>query len=295
MRKLLVLALGFALTSVSAHAFDLGKGLGDVLKNIPLGKDNGKPAVQNNATDSPLSLIQAVNSKEFSQEEEIKIGSEIAGNLLGAAPLVKDRGLQQYVNQVGRWVVNQTERKDLIWYFGVIESEDVNAFSAPGGYVLITKGLYLKLKSEAQLAGVLAHEIGHILKSHHLKIMQQSQMIGGISQLVSAKASQGNGLIKNLIGSGAEICARGLDKDAEFEADRIGVVLTTRSGYDPYGLADVLQTIGHIAKTDSSVSLLFKTHPAPEDRMARLGDAVGDKLDVFTNGKTLENRLYPLK
>ena len=101
--------------------------------------------------------------------------------------------------------------------------------------------------------------------------------------------------MKNLIGNGAEICARGLDKDAEFEADRIGVVLAARAGYDVYGLPEVLQEIGHVAKDDSSVALLFKTHPAPDERLLKLGDAIGNRLDNVTDGKTLETRLYKLK
>lgn len=287
---LLLLAIA---TPTQAFDLDIGSGLGDVLKNLPIGKD--KSTKQENNADGALGLVQAVNFKEFSQEEEIKIGTEISGNLLGAAPLVKNPALQQYVNQVGRWVASQSERKDLTWYFGVIESEDINAFSAPGGYVLITKGLYRKLGSEAQLAGVLAHEIGHIIKKHHLKVMQKSQLIGSASKLVGNQAAQGNGFIKNLIGSGAEICARGLDKDAEFEADRIGIVLTSRAGYDAYGLVDVLQEIGHVPSNDSSVALLFKTHPAPDERLAKLGDAVGDRLDTISDGKTLETRFYRLK
>jgi len=88
------------------------------------------------------------NWKNPSKEEEISLGREIAGNLLGAAPLVKDAALQKYVNSVGRWVASQSERPDLPWRFGVIESEDINAFAAPGGYIMITKGLYRKLTNE---------------------------------------------------------------------------------------------------------------------------------------------------
>ena len=97
------------------------------------------------------------------------------------------------------------------------------------------------------------------------------------------------------IGSGAEISARSLDKSAEYEADRLGVSYATRAGYEPFGLADVLQTLGQTSKNDGSVALLFKTHPLPEDRLTALGDAVGSKLDNVKNGKTLEKRFYVLK
>ena len=237
----------------------------------------------------------AINLKKPSREEEIKIGREITGNLLGAAPLVKDEALQKYVNQVGRWVASQSDRADLPWHFGVIESEDLNAFAAPGGYVLITKGLYRKLNNEAELAGVLAHEIGHVTRKHHLKLLQKTQLLSMGAGLLSGKLGKENQTVQKLIGSGAEICARGLDKDAEFEADRIGVVLTARAGYDPYGLPEVLQVIGNSGKNDGRVALLFKTHPHPDDRLATLGDAIGNRLDSVKDGKLLAERFYRLK
>ena len=226
----------------------------------------------------------------FSQEEEVAIGRQAAGNILGAAPLVKDAKLQQYVNRVGRWIASQSERSDLHWHFGVIESNDLNAFAAPGGYIFVTKGLYRSLQSESELAGVLAHEVGHVIKKHHLKILQQSRLVDMGGKVLSKSVGE-NEHIKNLIGNGAEIFARSLDKNAEFEADRVAVILAARAGYDPFGLPTVLQDIGHVAKDDSRVSLLFKTHPHPDDRLAQLGEAIGDRLDGI-KGLTLENRFY---
>ncbi len=229
----------------------------------------------------------------YSEAEEVAIGRQVAGNILGASPLVKDRKLQQYVNQVGRWIATQSERPDLAWHFGVIESEDINAFAAPGGYILLTKGLYRKLDSEAELAGVLAHEVGHVIRKHHLKILQKSKLIDLGGKLISKQAGD-NSTVQKAIGSGAEIAARGLDKDAEFEADRIAVVLAARAGYDVFGLASVLQEIGHTAKDDGQVALLFKTHPHPDDRLDQLGQAVGDRFDGV-QGKSLEQRFYRIK
>ena len=236
----------------------------------------------------------AINLKKPSREEEIKIGREITGNLLGAAPLVKDEALQKYVNQVGRWVASQSDRSDLPWHFGVIESEDLNAFAAPGGYVLITKGLYRKLNNEAELAGVLAHEIGHVTRKHHLKLLQKTQLLSMGAGLLSGKLGKDNQTVQKLIGSGAEICARSLDKDAEFEADRIGVVLAARAGYDAFGLPAVLQEISAASGDSSSVALLFKTHPHPDERLARLGEAMGARFDGLKDAKSLNERLARL-
>ncbi len=228
-----------------------------------------------------------------SQEEEIAIGRQIAGNLVGASPLVKDKRLQKYVNNVGRWVASQSERPDLPWHFGVIESNDVNAFAAPGGYIFLTRGLYRLLANEAELAGVLAHEAGHVIRQHHLKILQQSRLVDMGGKLIAKQVGDNNAAQK-LIGSGAEVVARSLDKGAEFEADRIAVVLSTRAGYDAFAFPEVLQQIGHFAKDDGNVALLFKTHPHPDDRLEKLGLAMGDRFDTV-KGQTLEKRFYHLK
>lgn len=88
--------------------------------------------------------------------------------------------------------------------------------------------------------------------------------------------------------------ARGLDKDAEYQADRIGVVLAARAGYDAYGLPMVLQEIGHAGLNDSSVALLFKTHPHPDTRLAELGDSMGETFDKYSEGKIVKDRFYAL-
>jgi predicted Zn-dependent protease len=248
------------------------------------------------ASAPPTEASQAtINWKNPSKDEEVALGREITGNLLGAAPLVKDEALQKYVNSVGRWVASQSDRPNLPWRFGVIESDDLNAFAAPGGYVMVTKGLYRKMNNEAQLAGVLGHEIGHVVAKHQLKVLQKQQLLNFGASFLNKKLAKDNKLISKAIGNGAEISARSLDKNAEFEADRLGLSYATRSGYEPFGLADVLQLLGQTGKNDNSVALLFKTHPHPDERLAMLSDAVGNKLDNIENGKTLENRFYQLK
>jgi len=217
------------------------------------------------------------------EPEEIAVGREVAGRTLGAAPLVADAELQAYVNRVGRWVAMQSERPDLPWHFGVLDTSSVNAFAAPGGYVLITRGLYDMLNNEAQLAGVLGHEIGHIVQRHHVKVMQQSALVSAGAR--AAQRGDRGVLVNNLIGTGAEVLARGLDKDAEFEADRIGVVLAARAGYSPYGLVEVLHLLGARTADDASLALLFKTHPAPGERLTQLGDALAPRVAVLPAGK----------
>lgn len=302
-----LLASMLGLSSMQSFAFDLKGALKEAAEK-EFGQSQEAPATdatqtQTTETGSTTSETSATaknsepefNWKNPSTEEEITLGREIAGNLLGAAPLVKDAALQKYVNSVGRWVASQSERPELPWRFGVIESEDINAFAAPGGYIMLTKGLYRKLTNEAQLAGVLGHEIGHVVKKHQLKVLQKQQLLNMGAGFLSSKYAKDNQLVSKAIGTGAEISARSLDKSAEYEADRLGLSYAARAGYEPYGLTEVLQTIGQTNKNDGSVTLLFKTHPHPDDRLVALGDAIGNKLDNIKNGKTLESRFYQLK
>src|SRR3954470_13413035 len=187
-------------------------------------------------------VLRSVQKVATPEDDEFKIGRQLAGNLLGAVPLSKDAKVQRYVNRVGRWVASQSDRPELKWYFGVLDSDDVNAFALPGGYVFVTRGLFNLLASEAELAGVLGHEVGHVMLQHHLKVLQQSQMVGVVSGLVGSQVG-GDVVTQGLLGKGAEAVARGLDKSAEFEADRVGVVLAVRAGYSPYGLPGALRKI----------------------------------------------------
>jgi predicted Zn-dependent protease len=225
-------------------------------------------------------------------EQEIEIGRTISGRLLGAYNLVNDKELQNYVNKVGRWVASQSERKELDWQFGVIDADSINAFSAPGGYIFLTKGLYQLLNSEAELAAVLAHEIGHIIQKHQIKILQESAMIHFGRLLLESALDQNSMAVDGLVGYGAEMLSRGLDKDAEFEADKIGVVLTARAGYNAYALPIVLQEIGHAGMNNQSdVELLFKTHPHPNERL----DNLAPGMQGFSGeGLMLEQRFYKL-
>jgi predicted Zn-dependent protease len=251
-------ALAAAAGLATAASFDIGRILG-------AGKD----------------LATAAGGMD--EKEEIAVGREVAGRMLGAAPLVADPGLQAYVNRVGRWVASQTERPDLPWHFGVIDSPAINAFAAPGGYVLITRGLYEILDSEAQLAGVLGHEIGHIVQRHHVTVMQKSAAVSAGAQI--AQARDRSAIVANLIGTGAEVFARGLDKSAEFEADRMGVVLAARAGYSPYGLVEVLHKLSARGSEDASLALLFKTHPHPGERLTEIGQALAPRAAVLPAGR----------
>ena len=231
--------------------------------------------------------------KQVDEKGEAEIGSTAAASLLGAIPLVKDEKLQAYVNQVGLWLALQTERPDLPWRFGVMDNDSVNAFAAPGGYVFITRGLLLRMRSEAELAGVLAHEISHVLKRHHLQAIQKNAQVGLVGNLMNLTSNE-SGLAgetkKKMISVSSELYARGLDKNDEFEADRMGVVIATRAGYDPYGLPAMLQTLDTMNPQDSELALMFKTHPAPQKRLELLDGLMTGSMDRYASQPVVADR-----
>jgi predicted Zn-dependent protease len=230
-------------------------------------------------------------TREASQDEEIALGGDVAARLVGAAPLVADARVQRYVNHVGRWLASQTERADLPWKFGVLEAPQVNAFAVPGGTIFITRGLLEKMGSEAELAGVLGHEIAHVLRKHHLKAIQKGALASLSGDVAGAALTNVNSEARHkLVSFGTEMYSRGLDKGDELEADRLGVVIAARAGYDAYGLPSVLQTLQGMNASDSAVALMFKTHPAPGERLDQLGKRMQPTLDAYADQAQLKSR-----
>lgn len=285
-RTLIAAALAALLATPLAQALDLG-GLVDRKALDQVARD--KLGVRTDAANAADGAIPLLGNPTDGDEE--KLGREVAGRLLGAAPLVKDEALQRYVNKVGRHVAAQSSRPDLRWTFGVIESPSVNAFAAPGGYIFVTRGLYTLLQSEAELAGVLAHEIGHVNARHHVRLMQKQRVVAMGQDALLKKA--GNATVKALVGNGAEILSRSLDKESEYEADRLGVYYATRAGYDTYGLAAVLDRLQASGQSDV-FALLYKTHPLPSARLTALDVAIDGRYDAVPPGLALDKRLAKL-
>ena len=243
----------------------------------------------NRAIESVKNLGKA--TMEIDEKQEIEIGRDMAARLLGAAPLVNDARLQRYVNNVGRWLASQTDRPDLPWQFGVLEAPQLNAFAVPGGTIFVTRGLVERMRSEAELAGVLSHEIAHVLRKHHLKAIQKNAQaaLAGEALAMAMKDSNSEARTK-LVSFGTEMYGRGLDKSDEMEADRLGVVIAARGGYDAYGLPAVLQTLQAMNPRDSGLALMFKTHPAPAERLDALGEKMQPTLEAYAGQPQLAER-----
>ena len=211
-----------------------------------------------------------------SQQEENQIGRHMAGTLLGASKLSHNTQEQRYVNRVGRWLTLHSARPYLDWHFGVLADDDINAFAAPGGYVFITRGMLNLLDSEAELAGVLAHEIGHVNEKHYLAAVRNTNLMGAaldVGMLVGDAATNGKAganereFGQKVVNASRELYARGLDKGDEYDADAAALRLMTLAGYDPYAFVSVMQKLDARAANDNGMALLLQTHPRPADRL----------------------------
>lgn len=228
-------------------------------------------------------LSRSVDS--IDEPREVQIGRQLAAVLLGSKPLHPDMALQRYVNQLGRWISLQSERPNLPWTFVVLDDAGYNAFAAPGGYVFVTKGLIDRCADEAELAGILAHEIIHVTAKHHLHAMRKTAQSGLLTQLVASQIKTnavGNIVASQFLALGRNLYARGLDQTDEYDADRSGVALATRAGFDPYGLVAVLQQLRTATPDNPMFTLALATHPPAQTRLDQLELSMGKNLDGFT-------------
>lgn len=218
----------------------------------------------------------------ISPEQEYHIGRAVAARILARFKAVNDSGAQEYIQLVGAALTTSELAKETFggYHFIVIESDNLNAISAPGGYVFITSGFLKKLASEDQLAGILAHEIGHVGGRHGIKMLQQTEDFSQLSSLglaagglncVEALAQATlifSQLVDNLIDT---LLKSGYSQDLEFEADQSAAELLRATGYSPAGLAGALHALDAVMPRGSEGGGWLDTHPALSDRLEKLG------------------------
>ena len=298
----LTVCLALALSALPAHSQDAGKALGGLFQNLlkpgpaapqqnnaagalggllGIGNAPASTPSQNNVTDLVGLLSQSL--EQIDEPKEIEIGRQLAAVLLGAKPLHPNMALQRYVNRLGRWISLQSSRPDLPWTFAVLDDPGFNAFAAPGGYVFITKGLVDTLSDESELAGILAHEIHHVVGKHHLKAIRKTAQSGLLARALATQLSNNlaGGLSAQLLTLGRDLYGKGLDQSDELEADRTGVVLAARAGFDPYGLVSVLQQLRTASPDNQLFTLTLSTHPAAQVRLDQLEVAMGQRMDAY--------------
>ena len=198
-------------------------------------------------------------------EKEREIGFGIAATVAGRYTLVDDRALNEYVNLVGQAVAQQSIRgAEVDFRFGVLDTDEVNAFAAPGGFILVSRGALALMDSEADLAGVLAHEVAHVDQKHVLDEIRRSSVI----KTASDEGALAGALLDAVAEFGTSMLFTGLSREDEMEADSLGLLYATATGYRPTGLADFLRAL--LAAEEAAgehVAEWKATHPSTAERL----------------------------
>lgn len=224
---------------------------------------------------------------QLSPQEEIQLGlqarSEMAAQYGGLYP---DNALQEYVERVGEQVVQQSKAKSAPYRYEfhlLRDPQTVNAFALPGGQVFITTGLLRRLSSEAQLAAVLGHEVGHVVARHASEHLAKQQLGAALVNAVGIAASNGEDA-----GRQAAVIAQAVNqvvslrygRNDELESDRLGFQFMTEAGYNPKALVELMRVLGS-ARSGSQSPEFFSTHPNPDNRVQRLQTLIAE---TYPNG-----------
>src|SRR4029077_4788050 len=211
----------------------------------------------------------------ISAEEERKIGEEVSAKIRQRFGVVQDAGVHMYITLVGLVVARQSERPTLPWTFIVLDTDGVNAFASPGGIVHITRGALGLIGNEAELAGVLAHEIGHVAHKHTVNAIQKNNAVKmGTNATMADRAP----FLDQLANRAYEmVLENAFDRGDEADADKASVQYTQKAGYAAGTLADFLTRLDDRNKDQPARNGLFASHPETKERVEKIRQLAGTK------------------
>jgi predicted Zn-dependent protease len=222
--------------------------------------------------------VQKLADIKVTDAEEQQIGQQVSDRIVESFGVYQDANVTKYVTLVGAVLALASPRPNLNWQFVVLDTEGVNAFAAPGGFVHITKGLLGLMKNEAELAGVLAHEIVHITEKHTVSAIQKNNMVSVASDEVGASG----GLAQSLVAKFAEAAYKNIlnnefSRNDEEDSDEKGVQLANKVGYAPTGLPSALTKLVDRNKDIKEKNGMFASHPMMKDRLVAIDKTIREK------------------
>jgi predicted Zn-dependent protease len=213
-----------------------------------------------------------VRDLSMTDAEEQELGKQVSDKIRTRYGVVQDAAVHRYVNLVGLALAQGSTRPNLPWTFIVLDTDGVNAFAAPGGYVHITKGALALVKNEAELAGVLGHEIIHVTEKHTIHAIQKNK---AVQMGASETLSNNSALMQKAVGATYDnIVERGFGRAEENDSDEKGIVLANKIGYAPGGLGAFLTTLKDRNKDSTEKRGLFASHPEMQERLDRLAKQI---------------------
>ena len=225
------------------------------------------------------------------EEEENEIGRNIAANVAGKYGLVWDDELTRYIALVGKTVAEKSDRPGLSYHFAVLDTDIINAFSCPGGYVFVTRGTLGTIGSEAELAAVLAHEISHVANKDIIKEIEKQKFFQAGNKVAGTLLHADPAILNAVTSFGTELLFKGLSRSDEYTADRLSLVYTAKAGYEPAAFLTFLEKLkGGAGVPDAEVKLLSATHPKIDDRIKKVRDEINEMSDQGQGGRLLTER-----
>lgn len=228
-------------------------------------------------------------------EEEVEFGREIAARILGRIDFLDNPSLNKYINLVGKTIAQHSNRPEIDFRFAVLNTKEINAYSAPGGYIFITKGALELMEDESELAGVLAHEIAHVTERHIVKEFNiqsaEESPVSLLARFIGGGGDPAKAFFNQAVDKALDILFKdGYKRSDEAESDKIAVLLTTLAGYRNDGLLRYLKRISEIkGKGKEDVG---KTHPVYEERFSLIEKEINNHGVPQDKGVTNKVRLY---
>jgi predicted Zn-dependent protease len=221
-----------------------------------------------------------------SESQEIELGKQASQQVEQSIGLYKDQKLEAYVSTLGQSLAQQTNRKNLPWQFHVVEDAAVNAFALPGGPVYVTRGILATLMTEAQLAGVMGHECGHIAARHSANQISKAELaqVGlGLGSVLSPQLAS----LSQIASAGLQVLFLKFSRDDENQADKLGFAYMANDGYDPRQMVDVFKTLERVSKLAGGGKLpeWLQTHPDPGNREKAAEERLKEVKADFTKAK----------
>jgi predicted Zn-dependent protease len=277
--RLAILASAALLAGCSGNGGGGGGGLGNIsiggigIPGVGGGGGGGNRVSQ--YVNMGSGVIEAYSANSLNEADEDEMGRTVAIAATNQWPLYDNPNLTKYVTMVGLAVADSSSRPGGNWVFGVLDTPQIGAYSGPNGYILITRGAISAMQDEAELAGVIAHEISHVVNRDGFNAVKNSKVMAGIAKAGTATLQGNQEIFKQLADVAVDkVLKTGWSRDQEVAADDGAVQLLIASGYDPGGLPRFL---GRMQQQQGNAGGAFSTHPGTGDRIARTTSQSGGK------------------